>query len=220
MDFRKLRNRGNHGTAQSKREDESRSIDNNLGALLLARLTNSFIYAFGYPFGKVSHDGSRNPLEPAVLLQRTYRNAWERVTLFGGVRETHSPNSVSCKQQEQGRFHVGIDGDVKANSFARTAIEERVSPNGSSTFNELSSLKKSELNQLERTLPSHSWYFGRNPGGSFKLIPRKYQIVFSRFVISHINALTLRQGQKIFSECHWCYSKLESPAHILTCLDF
>ncbi|GFU27474.1 hypothetical protein TNCV_4605131 [Trichonephila clavipes] len=29
--------------------------------------------------------------------------AWERVTLFGGVRETHSPNSVSCKQQEQGR---------------------------------------------------------------------------------------------------------------------
>ncbi|GFW03521.1 hypothetical protein TNCV_3020331 [Trichonephila clavipes] len=31
------------------------------------------------------------------------RRAWERVTLFGGVRETHSPNSVSCKQQEQGR---------------------------------------------------------------------------------------------------------------------
>ncbi|GFX53609.1 hypothetical protein TNCV_2327241 [Trichonephila clavipes] len=29
--------------------------------------------------------------------------AWERVTLFGGVKETHSPNSVSCKQQEQGR---------------------------------------------------------------------------------------------------------------------
>ncbi|GFV31601.1 hypothetical protein TNCV_3003881 [Trichonephila clavipes] len=27
----------------------------------------------------------------------------ERVTLFGGVKETHSPNSVSCKQQEQGR---------------------------------------------------------------------------------------------------------------------
>ncbi|GFT42307.1 hypothetical protein TNCV_1786191 [Trichonephila clavipes] len=33
----------------------------------------------------------------------TLAEAWERVTLFGGVRETHSPNSVSCKQQEQGR---------------------------------------------------------------------------------------------------------------------
>ncbi|GFU27475.1 uncharacterized protein TNCV_4605141 [Trichonephila clavipes] len=32
-----------------------------------------------------------------------WSRAWERVTLFGGVRETHSPNSVSCKQQEQGR---------------------------------------------------------------------------------------------------------------------
>ncbi|GFV24740.1 hypothetical protein TNCV_882081 [Trichonephila clavipes] len=34
---------------------------------------------------------------------RKRKKAWERVTLFGGVRETHSPNSVSCKQQEQGR---------------------------------------------------------------------------------------------------------------------
>ncbi|GFV95107.1 hypothetical protein TNCV_3709021 [Trichonephila clavipes] len=32
-----------------------------------------------------------------------WSRAWERVTLFGGVKETHSPNSVSCKQQEQGR---------------------------------------------------------------------------------------------------------------------
>ncbi|GFT04127.1 hypothetical protein TNCV_3346641 [Trichonephila clavipes] len=41
---------------------------------------------------------------PIVTLKERITGAWERVTLFGGVRETHSPNSVSCKQQEQGRY--------------------------------------------------------------------------------------------------------------------
>ncbi|GFV08663.1 DUF4371 domain-containing protein [Trichonephila clavipes] len=48
---------------------------------------------------------SRDDVRSVVILlkQRNSSSAWERVTLFGGVRETHSPNSVSCKQQEQGR---------------------------------------------------------------------------------------------------------------------
>ncbi|GFX04203.1 hypothetical protein TNCV_3973521 [Trichonephila clavipes] len=74
--------------------------------------------------------------------------------------------------------------------------------------------------QLGRTPPSHTWYLGRNPGGSFRLMPRKYQTAFSRFVSGHIKALTFRQSQKIFLEYHKCYSELVSPAHILTCLDF
>ncbi|GFV91208.1 OV-16 antigen [Trichonephila clavipes] len=43
-------------------------------------------------------------------------------------------------------------------------------------------LQKIELNHLGRTLPIHPWYFGRNPEGSFKLMRRKYQTAFSRFV--------------------------------------
>ncbi|GFU33189.1 hypothetical protein TNCV_4156951 [Trichonephila clavipes] len=94
---------------------------------------------------------------------------------------------------------MGMDNKEKADFLARTAAEEEVSSTGYLTFSELSSLKKIKLYHLGRTPPSHPWYFGRNPGGSsFKLMPRKYQIVFSRFVISHINALTLRQSQTIF----------------------
>ncbi|GFU33142.1 uncharacterized protein TNCV_4156641 [Trichonephila clavipes] len=71
--------------------------------------------------------------------------------------------------------HVGIDGNEKADFLARTATEEEVSSTGYLTFSELSSLKKIELHHLGRT-PSHSWYFGRNPGGgSFMLMPRQYQ---------------------------------------------
>ncbi|GFS64756.1 transposable element Tcb1 transposase [Trichonephila clavipes] len=81
------------------------------------------------------------------------------------------------------------------NFFARTVAEEEIGPTGSLTFSELSSLKtkndifkvnshlkKIELHHLGRTPPSHPWYFGRNPGDSFKLIPRKYQTAFSRVV--------------------------------------
>ncbi|GFU73576.1 hypothetical protein TNCV_3360161 [Trichonephila clavipes] len=103
--------------------------------------------------------------------------------------------------------------------ISRTAAEE-VIPTGSLTFSESSSLKKIELHHIGRTPPIHPWYFGKNPGGSFKLMPRKYQNVFSCFVSGHINALTFRQGQKIFPECHLCYFEMVSPAHILTCLDF
>ncbi|GFV34471.1 hypothetical protein TNCV_1414011 [Trichonephila clavipes] len=76
---------------------------------------------------------------------------------------------------------MGIDGNEKADFLARTVVEEEVSLIGSLTFSELFSLKKIELHHLGRTPFSHLWYFGRNPGGSFKLVPRKYQTAFSRF---------------------------------------
>ncbi|GFX20649.1 hypothetical protein TNCV_4269811 [Trichonephila clavipes] len=87
-------------------------------------------------------------------------------------------------------------------------------------LHDLSSIKKIELHHLGRTPPSHPWYFGRNPGGLFKLMPRKCHTAFSRFVSGHIKALSFRQGQKIFPECYSCYPEIASPAHILTCLDF
>ncbi|GFX06851.1 hypothetical protein TNCV_1201661 [Trichonephila clavipes] len=49
-------------------------------------------------------------------------------------------------------------------------------------FRELFSLKKIELNQLGRT-PNHPWSFGRHSGGPFRLMPRKYHIAFSRFIV-------------------------------------
>ncbi|GFX10009.1 uncharacterized protein TNCV_4101481 [Trichonephila clavipes] len=116
--------------------------------------------------------------------------------------------------------HVGIDFNEKADFLPRTAAEEEVSPSGYLTFSELSSLKKIELHHFGRTPPSHPWYFRRNPGGSSKLMPRKYQIAFSHFVSGNRKSLSFRQGQKIFPECHLCYSKIVSPAHILTCLNF
>ncbi|GFT47157.1 uncharacterized protein TNCV_3747991 [Trichonephila clavipes] len=64
-------------------------------------------------------------------------------------------------------FHLGIDGNKKADFLARTADEEEVSPTGSFTFSELSSLKKIGLLHLGRIPLSHPWYFGRNPGGLF-----------------------------------------------------
>ncbi|GFX58306.1 integrase catalytic domain-containing protein [Trichonephila clavipes] len=53
-------------------------------------------------FIKTPNIKSNLPPKLRPKFEGPYR-AWERVTLFGGVRETHSPNSVSCKQQEQGR---------------------------------------------------------------------------------------------------------------------
>ncbi|GFR04769.1 hypothetical protein TNCT_626431 [Trichonephila clavata] len=61
-----------------------------------------------------------------------------------------------------------------------TAAEERVSPIG--TLRELSSFKKIERDQLGRIPPSYPWYFGRNTGGSFRLMRKKYQTAFSRFI--------------------------------------
>ncbi|GFX77592.1 uncharacterized protein TNCV_1752031 [Trichonephila clavipes] len=57
---------------------------------------------------------------------------------------------------------------------------------------------------------------GRHPGGSFRLMPRKYQTAFLRFVNDHLKTFTFNEGQKIFPECHWCYCELVSPAHIWT----
>ncbi|GFT04641.1 hypothetical protein TNCV_334051 [Trichonephila clavipes] len=87
------------------------------------------------------------------------------------------------------------------------------------TFYELSSLKI-KPHHLGRTPSSHSWYFERNPEGSFKLMPREYQTAFSRFVSGHIKTLTFRQDLKMFPDCHLCYSELTYSAHILSFLDF
>ncbi|GFW05982.1 hypothetical protein TNCV_4477761 [Trichonephila clavipes] len=101
-------------------------------------------------------------------------------------------------------FQEGIDGNEKAGFLARTAAEEEESSTSSLTFSELSSLKKIELHHLRRTPPSHPSYFGSDSGGSFILMPRKYQTAFSRFVSGHMKALTFHQGQKIFPECRLC----------------
>ncbi|GFV72449.1 transposable element Tcb2 transposase [Trichonephila clavipes] len=59
---------------------------------------------------------------------------------------------------------------------------------------ELSCLKKIELNQLGKTPPGHPWYFGKNPEGSYRVMPREYQTAFSRFVSGRIKA---RQNARI-----------------------
>ncbi|GFW31034.1 adhesion G protein-coupled receptor B2 [Trichonephila clavipes] len=100
--------------------------------------------------------------------------------------------------------HVGIDGNEKDDFLAKTASEEGVSPTGSITFDKLSSLKKIELHHLGRTPLSHPWYFGRNPGGSFKLMPRKYQAAFSGFHFWHRTATAgsdvVQSGRPIFDD--------------------
>ncbi|GFX79585.1 uncharacterized protein TNCV_825741 [Trichonephila clavipes] len=83
--------------------------------------------------------------------------------------------------------YVGIDGYEKADLLARTAHVEEVSPTGAVTFSELYSLKKTELHHLRR-----------NPGGSFKLISRKYHTVFSRFVNGHMKAFSFHQVRRYF----------------------
>ncbi|GFX69169.1 hypothetical protein TNCV_3563451 [Trichonephila clavipes] len=82
---------------------------------------------------------------------------------------------------------------VKSVAILETA-EETVSSTGYLKFSELSSLKRIELHHLGRTPPSHRWYLGRNAGGSFKLMSRKYQTAFQRFVSGLIKALSFRQG--------------------------
>ncbi|GFQ78325.1 hypothetical protein TNCT_241691 [Trichonephila clavata] len=69
--------------------------------------------------------------------------------------------------------HVGIKSNEKVDSLSSTASEEEASPTVSLTFCEFFSLKKIDLNQLERIPPSHNWYFGRNPGGSFRFMSGK-----------------------------------------------
>ncbi|GFT86434.1 hypothetical protein TNCV_3259351 [Trichonephila clavipes] len=78
--------------------------------------------------------------------------------------------------------------------IGRVDSGERVSPS--------EGIPQIEPNQLERTPPVHHLYFGRNPGGSFRLTSRKCQSTSSCFPIGHIKALTLRQSQKIFPEYH------------------
>ncbi|GFS51773.1 uncharacterized protein TNCV_614201 [Trichonephila clavipes] len=119
---------------------------------------------------------------------------------------------ITVANQRGSRPTWGFDGNEKADFLLRTAAEKWASPTGSLTL--------SELNQLGITPSSHPWYFGRNLGGSLRLMPRNYQTAFWHFVSSHINDLTFRQGQNIFLESHCCYSELVSPASILACFGF
>ncbi|GFV49009.1 hypothetical protein TNCV_5064931 [Trichonephila clavipes] len=68
--------------------------------------------------------------------------------------------------------HVEIDSNEKANCLAKTVTKKELSPTESLALRELSYLKKIEYH-LGRVPSSHPWYIGRNPGGSFNLMPRK-----------------------------------------------
>ncbi|GFX79941.1 hypothetical protein TNCV_558401 [Trichonephila clavipes] len=98
--------------------------------------------------------------------------------------------------------HVGIDGNEKAVFLARTAAEKEVSPTGYLTFSEKSSFEKIELHHFGGIPPSHPWYFGRNPGDSFKLMPRKYQTALSRLVRDHTKALSFHQAFRYFQNAN------------------
>ncbi|GFY26780.1 putative RNA-directed DNA polymerase from transposon BS [Trichonephila clavipes] len=56
---------------------------------------------------------------------------------------------------------VGIDGNERADLLARTAAVEGVSPRGTLTFSEISTISNLELNRLIKTPPSHAWYFAK-----------------------------------------------------------
>ncbi|GFV44155.1 RNase H domain-containing protein [Trichonephila clavipes] len=116
--------------------------------------------------------------------------------------------------------HVGIEGNGRADFLARTAAVEGVSPRGNFTFSEISTISKLELNRQIKTPPSHAWYFAKCPGESFTLSSRPLQSTYSRFLSGHTRALRFSNGQKTFSECHWCSSGGDASNHILLCLGF
>ncbi|GFS59608.1 putative RNA-directed DNA polymerase from transposon BS [Trichonephila clavipes] len=64
--------------------------------------------------------------------------------------------------------HVGIEYIERADLLARTAAVEGVSPRGNLTFSEISTISKLELNRQIKTPPSHTWYFSKCPGESFR----------------------------------------------------
>ncbi|GIX84559.1 RNase H domain-containing protein [Caerostris darwini] len=69
-------------------------------------------------------------------------------------------------------FDVGVEGNEKADSLAKSAAEEDASHCGTLTFGEISSLAEIKTSKLSKSPPNHSWYFARKPGGSFQLRPR------------------------------------------------
>ncbi|GFX96973.1 RNase H domain-containing protein [Trichonephila clavipes] len=116
--------------------------------------------------------------------------------------------------------NVGIEGNERVDFLARTAAVEGVSPRGNLTFSEISTISKLELNRQIKTPPSHTWYFAKCPGESFRLSSRPLQSTYSRFLSRHTRALRFSNGQKTFPECHWCSSGEASHNHILLCLGF
>ncbi|GIX76650.1 RNase H domain-containing protein [Caerostris darwini] len=61
--------------------------------------------------------------------------------------------------------HVGVEGNEKADSLAKSAAEEDVSRCGTLTFWRDFFNSKNKNEQAFKTPPSHSWYFARKPGG-------------------------------------------------------
>ncbi|GFX58576.1 hypothetical protein TNCV_417551 [Trichonephila clavipes] len=104
-----------------------------------------------------------------------------------------------------------IDGNEEVYSLVRTANEEEMSPTGSLTSSEFPSLRilisiyKEELflvllgNSGEMQKANSGLYLG-----NIRLTSRR------------IKAITFCRDKKVFLKCHWWYSELVSPAHILT----
>ena len=117
--------------------------------------------------------------------------------------------------------HVGLNGNEIADSLAKAASADSMHDNAKLTYSEISSIKRKELNTLWRVPPAHPWYFGKRPRWCHSLnISRKQQTTLSRFLSGHIKSLAFQQGERLFSECHWCGAVQASPEHILNCINF
>ncbi|GFV87935.1 uncharacterized protein TNCV_782161 [Trichonephila clavipes] len=86
--------------------------------------------------------------------------------------------SENWSEKDDERRWLGINVSEKPVFLARTAAEEEVSPTATLTFNELSFVKKSELNKRGRTPARDRWYFIRNPGGNLSwYLPMRTHVV-------------------------------------------
>ncbi|GIY74884.1 hypothetical protein CEXT_716561 [Caerostris extrusa] len=79
---------------------------------------------------------------------------------------------------------VGVEGNEKANSLAKSAAE------GDADLWRDFFPGDNKNEQAFKTPPNHSWYSARKPGGSFQLRPRFHETAFSRFLSGHTSALT------------------------------
>ncbi|GFS88541.1 RNase H domain-containing protein [Trichonephila clavipes] len=99
--------------------------------------------------------------------------------------------------------HIVLSGNEIADSLAKSATTDALRGDACLTFDELSSIKRTELNALWRVTPAHPWYFGRNPRWCHQLnIPKDRKTAISRFFRGHIKYLTFEHLQKVFPECN------------------